>query len=318
MNADNSEPESLHKAHKKVCVTGSTGLVGSALVTSLLRDGVNVTCLVRDRAQVGPGQVYWDPAKDTLDARELEGIDAVVHLAGAGIADGRWTKARKQLLVESRVRSTALLATAIASCERKPSVLVSASGVGFYGNQPDNAVDEQSPKGEGFLADVCAKWEAATVPASEAGVRVVRARFGLVMSLAGGALPKMLKPIRAGVGGHLGTGKQFVPWVTLHDAVSALRFAIAEPTLAGAVNVVAPEPCTNREMTLKIAKACGRRTLMPVPAFALRVGLGEMAEELLLSGANVRPRVLERAGFRFDDPRLEDALSELLQGATAA
>jgi len=299
-------------------VTGSTGLVGSALVASLLRDGVHVTCLVRDREQVGPGRAYWNPEKGELDARELEGFDAVVHLAGAGIADGRWTKARKRILLESRVRSTALLANAIASCENKPGVLVSASGVGFYGNQPDNAVDEQSPKGDGFLAEVCAQWEAATTPASEAGVRVVRARFGLVMSLEGGALPKMLRPIRAGVGGHLGTGKQFVPWVTLHDAVSALRFAIDEPTLAGNVNVVAPEPCTNREMTLKIAKACGRRTLMPVPAFALRAGLGEMAEELLLSGANVRPRVLERAGFRFDDPRLEDALSELLQGATAA
>lgn len=287
-------------------------------MASLLRDDVRVTCLVRDREKVGPGRAYWNPETDELDPRELEGFDAVVHLAGAGIADGRWTKARKRVLLESRVRSTALLAHAIASCQSKPGVLVSASGVGFYGNQPDTAVDEQSLKGDGFLADVCAQWEAATTPASDAGVRVARARFGLVMSLEGGALPKMLRPIRAGVGGHLGTGKQFVPWVTLRDAVSALRFAIADPTLAGAVNVVAPEPCTNREMTLKIATACGRRTLMPVPAFALRAALGEMADELLLSGANVRPRVLERAGFRFDDPRLEDALSELLQGATVA
>lgn len=300
-------------ASKRICVTGASGLVGTALVAQLTEDGANVTRFVRQRALAGYGAAYWCPSEGEIDASALEGVDAVVHLAGTGIADRRWSAARKQAIVDSRVASTALLARAIASCSQKPRVLVSASGVGFYGNQPTAAVDEMSPAGTGFLADVCMKWEAATAVASEAGVRVAHVRFGMVLDKNDGALPKLLAPIRAGVGGPLGGGQQHVPWVTLDDAVAAIRFVIDNDTLHGPINVVAPEPCTNRELTEMLARACHRRAFIPVPAFALRLGLGEMAQELLLSGANVRPRALERAGFRFDHPRLEDALTELLQ-----
>lgn len=301
---------------KRVCVTGASGLLGSALIADLLHDDVAVTRFVRQRALAGYGTAYWNPAEGEIDAAALDGVDAVVHLAGEGIADKRWTKARKKVLIDSRVASTELLARAIASCARKPRVLVSASGVGFYGHQPFAAVDEQSPAGSGFLADICMQWEAATAPASEAGVRVVHARFGMVLSKAGGALPKLLGPIRAGVGGRLGSGQQHVPWIAIDDAVAAIRFAIDDSSLRGPVNVVAPEPCTNDELTQTIAKVSNRRAMIPVPAFALKAGLGEMAQELLLSGANVRPRALEGAGFRFDHPRLEDALSEILNDAS--
>lgn len=318
MNAANSPVEPKKSSTiARVCVTGSSGLVGSALVAELTQDGVNVTRFVRDRALAGYGAAYWSPARNEIDAEALEGVDAVVHLAGEGVADRRWTKARKQLILDSRVQSTTLLARAIAGCAQKPRVLISASGVGYYGNQPRAAMDEQGPQGNGFLADVCKQWEAATAAASEAGVRVVHARFGMVLSKDGGALPKLVTPIRAGVGGRLGSGEQHVPWITLDDAVAALRFMIENPAFRGPVNVVAPEPCTNAELTAMIAKVCHRRAVLPVPAFALKVGLGEMAEELLLSGANVRPRALESAGFRFDHPRLEDALTEVLQSGGA-
>lgn len=300
---------------KRVCVTGSSGLVGAALVADLTHDGVNVTRFVRQRALAGFGTAYWCPSDNEIDARALEGVDAVVHLAGENIAEHRWTAARKQAIVDSRVQSTALLARAIANCSQKPRVFVSASGVGFYGHQPHAAVDEASAAGTGFLADVCKQWEAATSAASDAGVRVAHVRFGMVLAKQGGALPKLLAPIRAGIGGPLGSGDQHVPWVTLDDAVSAIRFVIDHEQLHGPINVVAPEPCTNRQLTATLARACHRRAFLPVPAFGLKLALGEMAQELLLSGANVRPRALEKAGFRFDHPRLEDALTEILQPA---
>jgi len=301
---------------RRVCVTGSNGLVGAALVAALTNSGVQVTRFVRQRAVVASGAAYWNPSGNELDASALEGADAVVHLAGENIAEHRWTSARKQAIVDSRVKSTVLLADAIAACSRKPRVFVSASGVGIYGHRPDAAVDEHSLPGAGFLADVCRQWEAATGAASNAGVRVAHVRFGMVLATQGGALPKLLGPIRAGVGGPLGDGDQFVPWVTLDDAIGAIRFVIDNDALHGPINVVAPEPCSNRQLTAAIAKVCHRRAFIPVPAFALKLALGEMAQELLLSGANVRPKALEDAGFRFDHPRLDDALIHVLQPRT--
>lgn len=301
----------------RVCVTGASGLVGSALVADMTNDGVNVTRFVRQRALAGHGAAYWNPADGEIDATALEGVDAVVHLSGENVGDHRWTAGRKKAIVDSRVNSTALLARAIAECSQKPRVLISASGVGFYGHQPNAAMDETSAVGGGFLADVCAQWEAATSAAADAGVRVARLRFGMVLAAQSGALPKLLGPIRAGVGGRLGSGDQYVPWVTLDDAVAAIRFVIDTADVSGPINVVAPEPCTNRELTATLARVCHRRAFIPVPAFGLKLALGEMAVELLLSGANVRPRVLERAGFRFDHPRLEDALNDMLKSAPA-
>jgi uncharacterized protein len=291
----------------KVCVMGATGFMGRALCAALERSGVTVH---RYSRAARPGFSQWDPSSGQIDAEPMNGADAVINLAGEDLAASRWTPARKVALRESRVMSTQLVARAISELSQPPSVLVNASAVGFYGDRGADAVHEHSPAGHGFLAELCQAWEAATAPASQRGVRVVIPRFGVVLSADGGALARMLPLFRLGLGGRLGSGQQFMPWISLTDAVSVLRFLLAAPQVAGPVNTVAPEATTNQDFTETLGRALHRPARMAVPNFALRGMLGELSQ-VVLQGANVRPRVLEQVGFRFDYPRLEDALDAL-------
>ncbi len=294
-----------------VAVTGSTGLVGSALVRALVADGHTVRPLVR-RAARGDGEVQWDPAAGQIDVGGLAGVEAVVHLAGENVAGRRWNAEFKQRLLESRTRGTRLLCDALAGLYPRPRVLCSASAVGYYGDRGDEPVDEASPPGGGFLAHVCQEWEAATAAARAAGIRVVNLRIGVVLDTGGGALQQMLTPFRLGVGGVIGSGRQVISWIVLEDLVSVIQFAITREGLSGPVNAVAPEPATNRELTKTLGRVLGRPTLLPMPAFAARLAFGEMADEMLLGGARVEPKALADAGFFFAFPQLEAALRHVL------
>ncbi len=293
-----------------VVVSGSSGLVGSALVPFLTAGGHSVRRLVRESG--APTDVGWRPDRGEFDARPLEGIDAVVHLAGDSIADGRWNAAKKQRLRDSRVVGTRLLSRGLAGLAKKPKVLICASAIGFYGTRGDAWLDEQSSLGSGFLADVCREWEAATQAAVDAGIRVVHLRFGVILSAAGGALKKMLPPFRMGVGGRIGNGRQWMSFIALDDVIGAVAKALQEESLRGAVNVVAPTPVTNDEFTKTLGRVLGRPTLFPMPSFAARLVFGEMADELLLSSQRVAPTKLQSAGYQWGYPTLEAALRHLL------
>ncbi|HEY0172914.1 MAG TPA: TIGR01777 family oxidoreductase [Pyrinomonadaceae bacterium] len=301
----------------RVIVTGSTGLVGRALVRSLLADGHEVTRLVRGGSQgfraPGTAAVHWAPERGEIDAAELEGHDAAVHLAGESIAEGRWDDEKKRRIVESRVKGTRLIAEALAGLSAKPPVLVSASAVGFYGDRGDEVVNEGSASGTDFLSEVCREWEKATLQASQAGIRVVHVRIGVVLDAEGGALPKMLTPFKLGVGGRVGSGRQYMSWITLEDLVGVIRRAVEDETLRGPVNAVAPGPVTNAEFTKALGSVLGRPTIFTVPAFAARLAFGEMADALLLAGARVEPARLKEAGFEFKHPEIEGALHSVLK-----
>jgi uncharacterized protein len=296
-----------------IAVTGSTGLVGSALVTALEARGHLVRRLVRGNINDGDHEIRWNPDQGEIDAAELNGIDGVVHLAGENIAGGRWTESFKRRILESRIKGTRLLAETLAGLEMKPSVLVSASAIGYYGNRHDEEVDELAPSGNGFLAEVCREWEAATEPAHDAGIRVVKLRIGPVLSPKGGALAKMLTPFKLGLGGVIGSGRQYFSWIALDDLVSAIVFAVENESLVGPVNAVAPGAITNREFTKTLGSVLGRPTIFPMPAFLARLAFGEMADEMLLGGARVAPHELIKAGFPFEYPQLEPALRHLLK-----
>jgi len=296
----------------RVLVTGSSGLVGSAIVDSLVADGHSVTRLVRSRADATRGEVRWDPLSGDLDPSGLDGLDAVVHLAGESIAAGRWTAARKARIRESRVAGTRTLCDALQRLAGPPGVLVSASAVGYYGDRADEVLDEDSAPGTGFLPEVCVAWEQAAVLAAEVGVRVVRLRIGIVLSAHGGALGRMLTPFRLGLGGILGSGRQYMSWIALDDLVRVFRHAIESGELSGAVNAVAPAPVTNREFTRALGRALSRPTWFPAPAPLLRLALGEMAEALLLASTRVVPARLEAGGFRFLHADPEGALRSVL------
>ncbi len=293
-----------------IAVTGSGGLVGSALVPFLITGGYRVRRLVR-KSPSGK-DVPWDPANGVRDLSRLEGVDAVVHLAGENIAAGRWTPHRKEEIRRSRVEGTRRLCQSLARLSRPPKVLVSASAVGFYGNRGDEILTEDSASGKDFLAEVCREWEAATEPASRGGIRVVHLRFGMVLSSAGGALKKMLPAFRLGLGGRFGTGAQYVSWISIDDAIGAIHHAISNESVAGAVNAVAPAPVTNAEFTRVLARGLSRPALFPMPAFAARLAFGQMADALLLAGQRVTPTRLEASGYRFRHPDLESALRHLL------
>jgi hypothetical protein len=297
----------------KIAITGASGFLGSALRPFLEKDGHEVVRLVR-REPRGEGEVRWDPGRGHLDAGALEGVEAVFHLSGENIAAGRWTKARKARLHSSRVGSTDLLSRALAGLARRPRVLVCASGVGAYGDRGEEWVSEASATADDFLGRLSRDWEGATTPASAAGVRVVNTRFGLVLSPRGGALPKMLLPFRLGLGGVVGSGRQYMSWIALDDALSAFRHVLGADDLAGPVNFVSPQPVTNREFTKTLGRVLGRPTIAPVPAFALRLALGEMADATLLASTRGRPERLLATGFRFAFPDLEGALRHLLRG----
>jgi uncharacterized protein (TIGR01777 family) len=293
----------------KVAITGSSGLIGSALVPALSAAGHEVVTLVR-RPASGANDISWDPVAGRLDADALEGCEAVVHLAGATIGT-RWTKTQRQAILDSRVEGTRLVSETIASLTTKPRVLVAASAIGVYGDRGDEELSEASPPGDGYLAEVVSAWEAAAAPALDAGIRVAQLRTGIVLAKHGGALQRLLLPTRLGLGGPVGSGRQWWSWVTLDDAVAAYRFAL-EQELAGRFNVTAPTPVTNRDFMKALGRALHRPAVLPLPAFAVRLAFGEMGEEVLLSGQRVRPDALEAAGFRFAQPEIDGALAHVL------
>ncbi len=300
----------------KVLITGASGLVGTALGSALARAGHTVCRLVRPESAAGEGPkegfaVAWNPATGELGGAGV-GADAVVNLAGASIADGRWTAGRKALLRSSRIDTTRALVGALAKMNARPGVLVSASAIGIYGNRGDEVLTEESAAGTDFLAGVAQEWEAEARKAEALGIRVVLARFGIILAREGGALAKMLTPFKLGVGGRLGTGKQWMSWVTLEDVVAILRFAIESASVRGAINIVSPQPLQNAEFTTVLAKAVHRPALFPAPAFALRLALGEMADALLLSSQRVAPQALEKLGYRFLHADLTSALAAAL------
>ncbi|MGD9635515.1 MAG: TIGR01777 family oxidoreductase [Pirellulales bacterium] len=296
-----------------IAVTGSTGLVGSALVKALEARGDLVRRLVRHAVRDAEREIAWNPDAGQIDAAELNGVDAVVHLAGENIAGRRWSEDFKRRILESRTKGTRLLAETLAGLEMKPSVFVSASATGYYGNRHDEEVDELAPSGNGFLAEVCREWEAATEPAHDADIRVVKLRIGPVLSPKGGALAKMLPPFKMGVGGVIGSGRQYFSWISLDDLVSAILFALDNDSLAGPVNAVTPHPVTNREFTKTLGRVLGRPTIFPMPAFAARLAFGEMADEMLIGGVRVAPHELIKAKFPFEHPELEPALRHLIK-----
>jgi len=295
-------------------LTGSTGLVGAALTPFLTGQGHQVRRLRREPS--GEAETtHWNPADGTFARSAFDGIDAVVHLAGESIASGRWTAARKARIRDSRVDGTRRLCEAMAALESPPTVLVAASALGYYGDRADEMLDESSPPGTGFLPTVCQEWEDAAEPARRRGIRVVHLRIGLVLSARGGALAQMLLPFRLGVGGVLGSGEQFMSWITPDDLSGITLRALADDGIHGPVNAVTPNPVTNREFTKTLGKVLRRPTVLPIPAFAPRLALGEMADALLFASTRIEPAVLRKARFEFAHPNLEGALRYLLEAA---
>lgn len=296
----------------RILVSGSTGLVGSALVPRLAAGGHKVVRLARAHAAPGETAVFWDPAAGTLDAAALEGFDAVIHLAGESIASGRWTHAKKARIRDSRVNSTALLAGTIASQSRPPGILLCASAIGYYGDREAELLREDSAPSKDFLGRVCKEWEAASEPAARKGVRIVHLRFGVILSPAGGALAKMLPPFKFGLGGRIGHGRQFMSWIAIDDALGAIEHALVTKALRGPVNTVSPRPVTNAELSATLGRVLRRPAFLPMPAIAARLAFGEMADALLLSSQRVVPERLLTSGYRFVFPDLESALRHLL------
>ena len=296
----------------KILVSGSHGLVGKALIDSLTTDSHEVMRLVRRARAFGAPEIEWHPNQGQVDAGHLEGFDVVVHLAGESIASGRWTDDKKRAIRESRVKGTTLLSEALARLSRPPSVFICASAIGYYGNRGDETLTEESAPGRDFLSSVCVEWENATKPAMEKGIRTVQSRFGVILDTEGGALSQMVTPFRMGIGGRVGSGKQWMSWIALEDVVNGLKFLIADKPVHGPVNFVAPNPVTNAEFTKTLGRVLSRPTLIPVPAFAARLVFGELADALLLSSQRVDPGVLEDKGFLFSWPTLEPALQHVL------
>ena len=290
----------------RILVSGSHGLVGKALIPSLTSDGHEVVRLVRGKPS-GAAEIEWHPNEGRIDAAALEGLDAVVHLAGESIASGRWSDEKKRAIRDSRVKGTALLSDALARLTRPPSAFVSASAIGYYGNRGDELLTETSAPGKDFLSGVCVEWEQATRPAVEKGIRTVHARFGIILDAKEGALAKMLTPFRMGIGGRIGNGKQWMSWIDIEDVVNGLKFLI-ESSVSGPVNFVAPNPVTNAEFTKTLGRVLSKPTLFPVPAFGARLAFGEMADALLLSSQRVKPGVLQDFAY----PTLHSALRHLL------
>lgn len=298
----------------KILISGSHGLVGTALIKSLTAEGHEIFRLVRHY----PGseaEIEWSPDRYSIALARIEGFDAVISLAGESIAEGRWTEDKKRRIRESRVKGTKLLGDALANLTNRPATFICASAIGYYGNRGDEILTETSAPGNDFLADVCVEWEKATALATEKGIRVVNARFGVILDKEGGALKKMLPPFRLGLGGRIGSGKQWMSWIALDDVVGALKFALANETLYGPVNFVAPNPVTNAEFTKTLGKALSRPTIFPIPAFGVRVVFGEMADALLLASQRVEPERLKLSGYQFQYLQLETALRDVLARA---
>jgi hypothetical protein len=296
---------------RTVAITGASGMIGSALARSLAADGVRVLRVGRRRAH--GTDVLWDPDAGSIDAAPLEGVDAVVHLAGESIASGRWTRARMQRIRDSRTRGTTLLARTLAALDHAPAVLVSASAVGIYGDRGDELLTETSRPGSGFLPEVALAWEASAEPARVAGIRVVHPRFAAVLSRSGGVLERLLLPFRLGLGGPIGRGAQWMPLVSLDDVVGAIRHLTDSPGLSGPFNVSLPTPATNAEFARALGRVLHRPAVLPVPPAALRLAYGQLADELLIASARVVPAALEASGFRFRHPTLRAGVEAALQ-----
>jgi uncharacterized protein (TIGR01777 family) len=301
----------------QVAISGASGFVGSALTAALRADGHRVRRVVRPTSDDPDdpddpdeaGSIRWDPTQDTIDAAALEGLDAVVHLAGASIGERRWSPEHKRAMLESRTGGTRLLATTLAELERPPKVLLSASAIGYYGDRGDEVLTETSSPGEGFFAEVVAAWEEAAGPARAAGIRTVFARSGIVLNRRGGALRRMLRPFQLGLGGPLGSGSQWMSWISLADQIGALRFLLDHDGIDGPVNLVAPNPVSNRDFAKALGRTLRRPAVLPVPRFALRLLLGrEMADELLFVSQRVEPQVLSQAGFEFAHATIDGGL----------
>src|SRR5258706_3586340 len=303
----------------RILISGSTGFLGTALIESLEREKHTVARLVRPETaqRIGRGAsdqiVPWDPVAGQFDATAAEGADALVHLAGASIAGGRWNAPRKNLLRTSRIQATRHLIGALSKLQRPPRVIVAASAIGYYGTRGDETLTETSAPGNDFLAGLCREWEAETTRGAEFGARVVSLRFGIILAAHGGALPRMVTPFKIGVGGRLGTGRQWMSWLTLEETVSIIQFALASPGLAGPANAVTPNPVQNLEFTQVLARTLHRPALFPAPAFALRLALGEMADALLLVSPKVLPAKLVNSRYRSLHPELADELEKALR-----
>jgi len=296
----------------KVLIAGATGLVGTALKRSFGKKGIDTTDLVRTTPNIGLPEVEWHPNQGEIDTATLEGFDAVINLAGESIAEGRWTEEKKKRIRDSRIQGTKLLSETLAKLSTPPKVFLCASATGFYGNRGDEILDEDSAPGKGFLAGVCREWEEATRAASDAGIRVVNLRFGPIFSGEGGMLSKLLTPFKLGVGGKVGSGKQYLSWVAMDDVVGVINLALENDALRGPVNVVAPDAVTNLEFTKTLGKVLSRPTFFAVPEFAARLAFGEMADEMLLASQRVEPKRLAEAGYQFRYPNLESALRHVL------
>jgi hypothetical protein len=297
----------------KVLISGGSGLVGSALTNALRADGHVVSHFIRPGGTAAPGDVLWNPSRATVDVPALEGHDAIVHLSGASIADGRWTDKRKATLRSSRVDSARVLVDSLTRLKQRPRVFVCASAIGYYGDRGDELLTESSGYGNDFLSILCRAWEAEATRAAANGIRTVIARFGAILATQGGALPSMLTPFKLGVGGRLGSGKQWISWVALEDVVKVLRAAIDNENVSGPVNVVAPQPVQNSEFTRVLAGVLHRPAIFPAPAFALRLALGQMADALLLSSQRVQPEKLAKIGYKFRHETLQSALEAILR-----
>jgi uncharacterized protein (TIGR01777 family) len=294
----------------KVVIAGASGLVGSALIPALQAEGAEITRLVRTSARAG--EIEWHPTSDQIDSPRLEGFDAVINLAGENIAEGRWTEETKRRIRDSRVYGTHLLSEAMAKLSSPPSVFLCASATGIYGDRGDEMLDEESESGGGFLAGVCREWEKATEPAVKAGVRVLTLRFGPILAREGGMLAKLLTPFKMGMGGRVGSGRQFISWIAIDDAVGAIKLALKNESLRGPLNVVSPNPVTNEAFTKTLGHVLSRPTVMALPAFAARLAFGEMADEMLLVSQQVVPKKLESVGYNFQFPNLEGAFRKYL------
>lgn len=304
-------------AGQTIAISGASGLVGSALKVRLLECGVRVIDLVRRPPRDGTREVQWDPARGLVDPSPVPPLDAVVHLAGENIGAGRWTTARKQRLRDSRIPATEGLCRSLAGLNPGPRTFLSASAIGYYGDRGDEVLTESSAPGKGFLADLCIEWEQASQPARDAGMRVAHLRFGVILSRDGGALPRMLLPFKLGLGGRIGSGRQYWSWVVLDDVIGAIVHVLERSDLSGPFNVVSPQPATNAEFTRMLGSVLRRPTIFPLPAFVARAVLGEMADEMLLSSARVLPARLQESGYTMQQPMLEGALRSALAARPA-
>lgn len=298
----------------RVLISGSSGLLGTELCSNFEKAKHDVWRLVRQSTSDSsrPKTIPWDIPSSRLDEAQLEGFDLVIHLSGENVGARRWTPAQKENIRRSRVDSTTLLASRLARCTRKPSTFICASATGYYGHSLETTWTEASPPGQGFLAQTCSAWESAAKPAAQSGIRVVHTRFGVVLSQRGGALQKILPPFKLCLGGRLGSGKQWMSWISLTDAIRAVEFCSSNSELSGPINCVSPNPVTNAEFTETLGDVLHRPTPFPVPGFIIRALLGEMGQDLLLSSVRVAPTRLEESGFRFEEPTLRDALRACL------